>query len=129
MNAWAANAIVDNGAGPKATGDYVGLWKVDGGTQWYAGVQSNGTAVPTADAVVIPNANGGGGAYQTLRIEWKGITSTMGQATFSIDGVVVADIHHAYASATEMAHGFGVKNGGTNKETLYVQKMGADQIL
>jgi len=129
MNAWAADALVDNGAGPKATGDYIGVWKVDGGLQWYAGAQANGTAVPTVDAVISPNANGGGGTFQTIRLKWVGLTSAIGQLTVQIDGVNVADIQHAYASATEMAFGIGLKLGGANAETVTVQKMWADQVI
>lgn len=120
MNAFAADALVDNGGGPKATGDYIGFWKVDGGTQWYVGCQSNGTATPSADTLAVPLTTAASSDYVKLHIEVVCTSSTQAQATFSVDGVVVGSIHFAYASATEMQLGFGLKNGDTNAETAYI---------
>lgn len=125
-NAVAANTLVDNGAGPKATGDYVAFWKVDGGTKWYAGVQSNGTATPSADTVTVATA--GGSAYQRLRILVTCVSATEAVAEFEVDGVNVATIHFTYASATEMQLVLGVKNGGANAETLNVDTFGFDSL-
>lgn len=120
----AGDVLVDAGGGPVATGDYVAFWKVDGGTQWYVGTQSNGTAVPTADTLATPFTTAASTAYQKLHIKVVCGTSTQAQATFSINGVVVGDIHFAYSSATEMALVAGIKNGSTNKETLYLEYLG-----
>ena len=120
-NAVAANALVDDGAGPKATGDYVGIWKVDGGTKWYCGAQSNGTATPTTDTVSTVTA--GGSSYQRLMVKVICETSTRAIAEFSVDGQNIGTVHFAYASATEMQLMVGVKNGSANAETLNVDWM------
>jgi hypothetical protein len=126
MNAVAANSLVDNGAGPKSTGDYALIWKIDGSTVWRAGVQSNGTATPTTDTDSVITA--GGGVYQVLRIEVYPETSTAGYACFYVDGVQIAIIHFTYASATEMQLVLGIKAGGANAETVYVDYAGGDQL-
>jgi hypothetical protein len=124
MNAAAANALVDTGGGPKATGDYVGMWLVDGVAHYYAGVQSNGTAVPAADALGIPNTTGGGSDYHLLEVEWFGLSSTQGKATMKVDGVVIASIDHAYASATEMQAVLGAKTGEAVDFTVNIDTLG-----
>lgn len=128
MSTVAANSMVDTGGGPQATGDYVGLWSLESIANFYAGVQSNGTATPTTDAVGVPNTTAGGSSYQLLEVEWHGLSSTQGQATFRVDGVVVADIHHTYASATEMALMVGLKTGEAVTHTLNVDYMGYAQL-
>ncbi len=126
MNAVAAEALVDDGLGPKATGDYVGIWKIDGGTKWYAGAQSNGTAIPATDTV--SDVTAGGSSYQRLRIKVSCETSTRAIAEFMVDGQNIGTIHFAYASATEMQLMVGVKNGGGNAETLNVDDFGYDVL-
>lgn len=126
MNAAAADALVDDGAGPKATGDYVGIWKVDGGTKWYCGAQSNGTATPATDTVSTVTA--GGSSYQRLKIKVSCETSTRAIAEFEVDGQNIGTIHFDYASATEMQLMFGVKNGDGNAETLNVDYVGYDVL-
>jgi hypothetical protein len=126
MSTVAANSLVDNGAGPQATGDYVGFWKIDGGTKWRCGAQSNGTATPTTD--VDTDATAGGSSYQTLRVEVDVVSSTEAIGKFWIDGVNVQTTHFAYASATEMAFAVGIKNGGANAETLNADYLAAAQL-
>ena len=123
-NAVAANTLVDDGAGPRVTGDYVAMWKVDGGTQWYAGVQSNGTQLPTNDTLVEPKVTAGGGTYERLKIKVVCESSTKAWAEFWRNGANVETIHFDYASATEMQLFCGVKNGGSNAETLSVDLFG-----
>ena len=118
MSAVAANSLIDDGAGPRASGDYVALWKVDGGTEYYAGVQANGTAYPTADTLTDTTA--GGTSYQKLKIKVSCYSSTQGVAEFWVDETNVATHHFTYASATEMQLFAGVKNGSANAETLNV---------
>ena len=108
--------------GPVASGDYVGIWKVDGGTVWRAGVQSNGTATPTTDTDSTVTA--GGSSYQRLRIKVTCETATRAIAEFEVDGVNIDTVHFSYASATEMQLVAGVKNGGGNAETLNVDYLG-----
>lgn len=121
-SAFAANFIVDNGAGMRTSGDVVGLYKIDGGTKWICISQVNGTAVTTTSATTA-----GGSSYQKLEVEVSDHDSSGGYATFKVDNEYLKDtngaiIRHAvpYASSTEMQVGFGVKNGGTNAETLNV---------
>jgi hypothetical protein len=128
MSTVAANSMVDTSGGPQATGDYIGLWSLDGIANFYAGVQSNGTATPTTDAIVSPTTTAGGASYMLLEVEWHGLSSTEGQATFRVDGVVVADIHHTYASATEMALMVGLKTGEAVTHTLNVDYLGYAQL-
>jgi hypothetical protein len=124
MNAFAADALVDDGGGPKATGDYVGFWKVDGGTQWYCGAQSNGTATPSVDALGVPNTTSASSDYVVMHVRVDCKTSTQAVATFTHNGTVLGTVNFAYASATEMQVGLGVKNGSTNAETVYVDYLG-----
>ncbi len=122
MNAVAADTLVDNAGGPRATGDYVAIWKIDGGTKFYTGVQSNNTAVPAAD--VLTGVTAGGSSYQKLKIKVNCYSSTQGVAEFWIDEQNVATTHFDYASATEMQLFFGVKNGGGNAQALNVDLLG-----
>jgi len=121
MSTVAADSLVDDGGGPQATGDYVLLWKIDGGTKWYAGVQSNGTATPTVDT--LTTATAGKTAYQRLRVQVITESSTKAVAYFYVDGVNVSTIEFAYASATEMALVLGIKAGGSSAEILYVDSI------
>ena len=121
MNNVGANALIDDGGGPRATGDYVAMWKVDGGTVWRAGVQSNGTQKPTTDT--DSEVTAGGSSYQRLRVKVVCETSTRAYAEFSVDGVNIATTHFDYASATEMQLVLGVKSGGANAETLNVDRL------
>jgi hypothetical protein len=109
-----ANLLVDNGAGPRVTGDILAIYKVDGGTVWRCISQVNGTATITASTKTA-----GGTAAQVLEIEandWDGVSM---QVTFKVDGEYLKDtngyvIRHtvAIASATEMNIGVYVKTGG-----------------
>ena len=118
MNAVATGAMTAAGAGPKATGDYVGIWKVDGGTKWYCGAQSNGTATPTTDT--LSDVTAGGSSYQRLRIKVTCENSTRAIAEFTVDGANIGTVHFAYASATEMQLMIGVRAGSAAAETLNV---------
>lgn len=131
MNAFAANALVDTGGGPKATGDYIGLWCVDGSDYWYCGAQSNGTATPTTDTLGTPNTSADTGAtttYSKVRAEVDCLSSTKAQATFTVDGVCIGSVHFTYASATEMQFGIGVKTGEAVAQALYIDYMGYEQV-
>lgn len=122
LNGWAANAIQDNGAGPKADASGVGFYKVDGGTVW--GVFFSDST--SQELVTLSAANSldglaktaGGASYQ--RLACKVLTNgTRLEVQFFIDDVLVYRmIDKTFANATEMEFGFGVKNGGANLETL-----------
>lgn len=124
-SAMAANTLVDNGAGPRVTGDFLAIFKVDGGTAWKCISQTNGTAVTSTSTTTA-----GGSAAQVLEIECveSGLSTTM-IATFKVDGIPLLDsttglpIKHAVviASATEMNGGIYVKSGGgAGGETVLV---------
>lgn len=123
MNAIAANSIVDDGAGLKTNFSGCAIFKVDGGTVWKC-ISSLGTT----QTISTSTKTAGGAAYQKLRIEWRAVSSTIGEAAFFVDDVPLIDsttnrpIKHTftYTSATEMQLGWGVKNGDTNLETLNV---------
>jgi hypothetical protein len=125
-NGIAADELVDNAGGPKATGDYALIWKIDGGTVWRCGVQSNGTATPTTDADSTVTA--GGTSYQRLMIKITCETSTRAIAEFFVDGENIGTHHFTYTSATEMAVVAGVKNGGAHAETLNLDYFGYEAV-
>lgn len=129
MNAIAANSIVDNGAGPQASGCHAVLEKRDGETQWRLTTRNGSASTST-----LSTTTAGGSAYQKLEILVEDYTGTSCQVTAKVNGDFLRDsnnlpIRHTilYASATEMQVGFGVKNGGANLETLNVDYVCATQ--
>lgn len=125
MNAVAANALQDNGAGPPASYSGACFFKVDGGTVWQVESSLGGTQTTT-----VTNITAGGSAYHLFEIQFRAINSTLGEVSFLYDGQVVCDaqnrpIKHqiTYTSATEMQEIIGVKNGGANLETVNVDAM------
>lgn len=133
MSAVGANALLDNGGGPAASYSGAVFFKVDGSTVWQcesslAGTQTTTTlnAAGSADGIA---KTAGGSSYQTLEINWVPTTSTTGDFTFFIDGVLVAKHKDVvYTSATEMHVFAGVKNGDTNNEVLNVDYISAWQL-
>lgn len=131
MDAIGANAMVDNGAGPKSSFSGAGFYKVDGGTRWQF-ITSIGTTRTTVDLVLTDKNNlsretqTAGGA-QTLRIEVEGDTLTALKVSGFIDDVLVAQHIVDCTSATEMHGGAYVKAGGSNAETLTVKYIRAGQ--
>lgn len=133
MDAPTANALVDNGAGPKTTASGVGFYKVDGGTRWQAWYSVGSTQV-AADLSATNTLNktaqtAGGSAYQLLEIECIPTTSTTQDVIFSINGTPVYKLmDRVFTSATEMAVAFGLKNGGaTTVETLNIDWVACHQ--
>lgn len=131
MSAVAANAIVDDGAGLRITGNWFAIYKVDGETVWRCNSR-NGTGTGSGTALGIQSlTTAGGTSYQTLEIfvhDFDGGTNV--EVTYKVDGVYLRDanangnpviVHRILiASSTEMQLFFGVKNGFTNLETLSV---------
>jgi hypothetical protein len=123
MNAVAADSILDNGGGPKASFSGAVFYKVDGGTVWRCR-SSLGTTFTDS----ITNITAGGSAYQLLEIEFRAIDTALGEISFLIDGQVVRDTNNypikhqiTYTSATEMQAFVGAKNGAaTTVESLKV---------
>jgi hypothetical protein len=126
MDAVAADALVDNGGGPKASYSGATFFKVDGGTVWQC--ETSVTTTQTTTELTAANVNNlakravtaGGAAYQTLRIEYMPYSATNAYVSFFVDGVAVAQHDYIFTSATEMQIALGVKNGGANLETLNV---------
>ena len=133
MDAVAANALVDDGAGPKSSYSGAVFFKVDGGTVWQA--ETSNSTTQTTTELTASNANNlankaitaGGAAYQTLRIEYMPYSATNAYVSFFVDGVLCAQHDYIFTSATEMQLAFGVKNGGANNETLNVDYVSCTQ--
>jgi len=134
MNAVAANALQDNGAGPPASYSGAVFFKADGDTVWSCETSIGGTQTTTQ--LTASNANNisktaqtaGGASYKTFRIEFLPYSSTNADVRFYIDGVLVARHDFVFTSATEMQLVAGQKNGDTtNVETLNVDFIGCYQ--
>lgn len=128
MDAVAANSILDDGGGPKASYSGAVFFKVDGGTTWSVENSIAGTQKTTnldGDQPIAGSAQTAGGAsFQRLRIESRPITSTKHDVLFWIDGVLVAKHKdQPLASATEMSVVVGAKNGGANNESIVVDQI------
>ena len=109
-----ANLLLDNGGGPRVTGDMFGLFKVDGSTVWKALTQTNGTATTTTSTKTA-----GGTDPQVLEVIAKDHDGVKMVATFRVDGEYLKDsngniIRHeiTISGATEMNVGVYVKTGG-----------------
>lgn len=133
-NAIAADLLLDNGAGPKTSGNVIGLYKVDGGTVWRC-VTRHSTTTNVTDSVSTTTA--GGTAWQMLEIDIAdGGGSGVAQVTFYVDGVILKDssgnpIIHPFtvSNATEMQFGVYVKNGSANNESVKIDKWYAAQVV
>lgn len=137
-DAIAADTIVDDGAGLKASFSGAAIYKVDGGTVWKCMV-----SIGSTQTIVTTTATAGGSSYQRLRIEIKPVTSTIAEASFFIDNgngmVPLVDasqtarpntpvkISFTYTGATEMGCGVGVKAGGSSSQTVLVDRIAAYQ--
>lgn len=122
-NAVAANLIVDDGAGLRASGCIVAIEKRDGETKWRLTTR-NGSTVSTG----LSQITAGGAAYQTLEIEIEDFDAVNMVVTAFVDGVPMRDSNNfplrhfvAIASATEMQGFMGAKLGAiTNNDVLNV---------
>lgn len=127
----AANLIVDDGAGLRASGTVFAIYKVDGGTKWVCVSRNGATAYTNTSSTTA-----GGSAYQTLGIEIVELLSTACTVTFKVDGVILRDdttgqpIRHnvLYSGLSAAQLFFGIKNGAiTTVETLNVEYAAAVQ--
>lgn len=127
-NAIAANTLVDDGGGMRASGSIAAIYKVDGETVWRCVTRNNGTVTVSQSSTTA-----GGTSYQELEIEVVPFTSTQVHVVFRVDGVPLKDattglpIVHTVtvASATEMSIGAGAKLGATtNNDTLNIDYIG-----
>lgn len=132
MNAVGANALQDNGAGPKATYSGAVFYMVDGDTLLNVSYNDAGTAKTRrleADlSLTNEDETGASASYQTLRIEIRPKTSAYCDVLFFRDGSLVAKFtDQAYANAEAMMVFVGIKAGGANDETLVVDYLLAAQ--
>jgi len=107
---YAANTLVDNGAGPAADYDGIVFYKVDGGTVWNCE-----NSVATAQTTIASVATRTSGAWVNLGFHMSSNTSI----AWYIDGAQVAASTTNIPTAA-MGVLFGLKNGDTNEEKLYV---------
>lgn len=138
MDAVAANALQDNGAGPPSSYSGAVFFKEDGQTKWSC-ESSDSTTQTTQRSTVTA-----GGNLQTLEIEIVPISSDECDVYFRIDSAGgnnlldlrenganprTPDIKHTfdYSNATEMQVVFGAKNGDTNNENLKIIRVDAYQ--
>ena len=124
LNAWAANAIQDNGAGVKADASGCGFFKVDGGTNWKVFFSDSTTQdiveLTAQNSLTRTAQTAGGASYQRLGVKVLANGIRLEVQFFIDDVLVYRMIDKTFANATEMELGFGVKNGGANLETLNV---------
>jgi len=133
MDAPTANAIVDNGAGPKTSFSGAVIYKVDGQNLWQC-LYSDG-AVQTGSGLLnaITSLNrvaqtAGGASWVKLEIEIVPTAGGLCDVAFSInDTCVFKMLDRTFANATEMALFVGAKNGSANQETINVDWIWAVQ--
>jgi molybdopterin-binding protein len=129
-NAFAADLLINDGGGMRASGSLAAIYKVDGGTVWRCVTRSNSVVTDTVSTTSSTSTG-----YQKLEIEGVSFTSTQIKVIFRVNGVPLKDsagreIVHTIttASATEMQFGFGAKLGAiTNNDTLSIDYAGAWQ--
>lgn len=131
MDGVAANAMLDDGQGPKASYSGAVMFKVDGGATWQC--ESSVGAVQTTTQ---STKTAGGAAYQTLRIEYlPPVSGSDGYLVYSVDGAQLVDANNIpikhkidISSATDMQLVVGVKNGSSAAESLAVDYLGGWQL-
>lgn len=122
-SAFAANLMLDDGAGPATNMSAAAFYKVDGSTTWSV-IVSNGTnqTLATLTAAVSRDKlvkTAGGGVYQALRVEINPISSTLAEVMFFIDDVLVYKVAEwTFTSIAQMGFGTYLKAGGAGGEVL-----------
>lgn len=125
MDAVAANAIQDNGAGPKASFSGAGFFAKDGSTLWNV-IYSDGSTQTIAELSATNSLNkqanvAASAANQLLEIDIVPKTSALVDVIFKINGSTVYKmLDRTYANATETSVVFGVKNGTAAQQALNV---------
>ena len=108
-----ANFLQDNGAGPAASYDGIGFFKVDGGTVWQ--FETSDGASQTTDTDVGTRVSG-----TFVRLGF--IVTSNTSVTAYVNGVNVASWATNLPDATTMKLIFAVKTGGTIKEYIYFDR-------
>jgi hypothetical protein len=130
MSGVAADAIVDNGGGMRASGSLAVIHKIDGETVWRCTTR-NGSSTTTT----VSTTTAGGAAFQELEVIGQDTDGVNFTFTFKVNGVYLRDanglvIRHSVpiASASIMAAAAGAKLGAiTNNDTLNIDYIYAAQ--
>ena len=130
----AANIIVDDGGGPRASGNLFVIEKRDGETEWRLTTR-NGTAVTTTLSSHTAGVTTAQTGWQTLEIfifDLDGGTNV--EVCAKVDGMYLRDTNgvvithrRLIASSTEMNFGVACKNGSANNELIYVDYLYGSQ--
>ena len=124
----AANLIVDDGAGMRASGTVIAIYKIDGGTNWICVSRNGATAT-----VSTSTTTAGGAAQQKLSIEVIESDSLSCTIVFKVDDQILRDsTTQAYIRHTFLFSGSancqvfaGMKNGAiTTAELLNLDWIG-----
>lgn len=110
-----AGLLQDNGAGPPASYDGIGFFKVDGGAVWQAESSNATTQTTTTNAATFTS-----GSWYRLGMHFDPMDGTTGRVVFLVDGAVVATHAITLSGLEEMHVAIGVKAGSANAETLIV---------
>lgn len=122
-NAPAADLIVDNGAGLRASGSLLALEKRDGETAWRLTTRNGATVQSTLSTASTTMT---AGQFQILEVQAEDVGNGSMRCTGRVNGRQLVDVNglpirHSVliASATEMAVGVGAKLGAiTNNDLL-----------
>lgn len=123
-----ANLMVDDGAGPRASGNLFVVEKRDGETEWRLTTR-NGSAVDSTISTTTAGVTDDTASWQVIEIWVQQLDALNVQCVAAVDGKYLRDtsgnnlvIKHKrlIASSTEMNLMMGIKNGDTNNELLYV---------
>ena len=132
MDAVAANALQDNGAGPKSSFSGAGFFAKDGSTLWNV-IYSDGATQTIAELSVTNSLNkqanvAASATYQLLEIDVVPKTSTLCDVVYKINGSTVYKmLDRTYANATEISVMVGVKNGTAAQQVLKCDAVSAHQ--
>jgi len=117
----AANLLIDDGGGIRASGTSFAIVKVDGGTVWQC-VSRNGSTAYTNTST----ETAGGSSYFTWEINISELLSTACTVTFKVNNQYLKDsttgqvIRHKvlYSGLSAVSPFYAIKNGSTTLETL-----------
>ncbi len=134
MDAPGANAMVDAGAGPKASYSGAVFFKQDGETLW--SVENSITTTQKTTQLILANSLDGAAhtagtaaLYQRLGIWLQPISATKMDVMYYVNGVLVAKHKdQVWTGFTEAGVILGVKAGDTAIETLNVDYISAWQL-
>jgi hypothetical protein len=122
-----ADTLVDNGAGPRTSGNIIAIYKVDGGTVWRCCTRWGST---TSVIDTVSTTTAGGSSYAELAVSVAdGGSSGTSVVTFFVDGVQLKDsngnaiVHYFVNSGAAACAGlYGLKQGSTTAESSNIQK-------